>query len=247
MMKYMGSKSRIAKHIYELIEASLSDSDCYVEPFAGGMNMISFVADRFDGEIIASDVHEYLIEMWAALRAGWEPPHNISRESYYQIKSDKDSMKHLTGWVGFNCSYAGKWFDGYAGVTKTKSGIRDYQLEARKNTLSQVDKLLNVDIRQSDYRLLEIPDNAVVYCDPPYASTRKYRDAFNSNEFWQWVRELSKRCRVFVSEYSAPDDFVKVWSKELTSSISANHQSGTTTKSVEAVFVHASQLVVQES
>ena len=247
MMKYMGSKSRIAKHIYELIEPSLLDSNCYVEPFAGGMNMISHVSDRFGGRIIAADIHEYLIEMWKMLLAGWEPPQNISRESYYQIKADKDSAKHLTGWVGFNCSYAGKWFDGYAGVTKTKSGVRDYQLEARNNTLSQVDKLLNVDIKHSDYKLLEIPDNAVVYCDPPYASTRKYRDAFNSDEFWQWARELSKRCQVFVSEYSAPDDFVKIWSKELTSSISANHQSGTTTKSVEAVFVHASQLVEQES
>lgn len=239
-MKYMGSKARIAKHIHAKIAPTLNNSGVYVEPFCGGMNMTSYVSRNWSGEIIVSDSHEYLIAMWSALQNGWTPPDHVTREQYYEIKANKDADKKLTGWVGFNCSYAGKWFDGYAGITETKNGIRDYQEEAFRNVMQQVDSLRQVDIVHSSYEEMVIPDGAVVYCDPPYSGARKYRDTFDSEKFWCWVRELSGRCHVFVSEYNAPDDFVKIWEKELTSSISANHQSGTTTKSVEALFVHES-------
>lgn len=60
---------------------------------------------------------------------------------------------------------------------------------------------------------MEIPDGALVYCDPPYEGTAGYKDAFDNSKFWTWVRKLSLRCTVFVSEYKAPPDFNCVWSK----------------------------------
>ncbi|OTA14291.1 hypothetical protein Xvie_03862 [Xenorhabdus vietnamensis] len=214
----MGSKSRIAK---------------YVAPFAGGMNMVSHINTKHNGPIIAADSHEYLIEMWRALLSGWQPPGQISREQYYAVKNNQNEIPHLTGWVGFNCSYAGKWFDGYVGVGRVKSGrVRDYQLEAINNIQRQIGDLDGVQLLCTDYKELNIPDGAVVYCDPPYANTRQYRDAFNTAEFWYWVRELSNRCTVFVSEYTAPGDFDCIWSREITSGIS-----GTKTTSIESLFV----------
>ncbi len=237
-MKYMGSKSRIAKHIAPFILEHLTTDTVYVEPFAGGMNMASYINTKHAGPVIAADKHEYLMAMWGALLSGWQPPEQVSREQYYAIKDNKTDIPHLTGWVGFNCSYSGKWFDGFAGVTQIKSGgIRDYQAEAINNIQRQISDLDGVQLLCSDYKALNIPDGAVVYCDPPYANTRQYRDAFNTAEFWNWVRELSNRCTVFVSEYTAPDDFDCLWSTGLTSSLSANHQSGTTTKSVESLFM----------
>ena len=58
--------------------------------------------------------------------------------------------------------------------------------------------------------------NALIYCDPPYAGTTKYRfGSFDSNSFWQWCRDMSKKGNtVIVSEYNAPDDFNCIWSKE---------------------------------
>jgi DNA adenine methylase len=59
-----------------------------------------------------------------------------------------------------------------------------------------------------------------VYCDPPFQSNSCYYDdcgvmrpKFNHTKFWDWCRKMSKHNLVFVSEYSAPSDFIKVWSK----------------------------------
>lgn len=60
-----------------------------------------------------------------------------------------------------------------------------------------------------DFKSLDIPENALVYCDPPYAGTSKYNGVnFDSAKFWEWAREVSKQNLLAVSEYKAPDDFV---------------------------------------
>ena len=53
----------------------------------------------------------------------------------------------------------------------------------------------------------------VFYCDPPYKGTKGYKDSgFNHDEFWNYVRKMSKvGFKVFVSEYEAPDDFRCIW------------------------------------
>ena len=48
-----------------------------------------------------------------------------------------------------------------------------------------------------------------------YQETTKYSvEAFDYDTFWDWCRDVSKDNYIFVSEYSAPDDFECVWSKE---------------------------------
>lgn len=63
----------------------------------------------------------------------------------------------------------------------------------------------------------------LIYCDPPYRSTKfpiKYRrdvkhyDDFDSDEFWETMRAWSAKHMVLISEMSAPDDFVEVWSMQ---------------------------------
>lgn len=233
-MKYMGSKARFAKELLPIILKDRKSGQWYVEPFAGGMNLISEVT----GNRIANDNHYYLIEMWKSLVSGWIPS-EYSKEQYYEVKANiETNLPQVVGWVGFNCSYSGKWFDGYAGQTTTKNGsIRDYQAEARANVLMQVPKLKNVQFRNETYESLEIPPNSIIYCDPPYEGTRKYLTKINHEHFWQWVRELSKQGhQVFVSEYKAPDDFTCIWEKATTSSISANSVNNGTTTSVEKLF-----------
>ncbi len=63
------------------------------------------------------------------------------------------------------------------------------------------------------YWEMDIPDGSYVYCDPPYARTEGYGGGrFDSAKFWEWAEGLSARCRVFVSEYSAPAGWCCVWS-----------------------------------
>ena len=125
----------------------------------------------------------------------------------------------------------------------TKGGLRDYQKEAHNNVMKQVPNIKGVEFRHNSYRELVIPDNSVIYCDPPYAGTTGYKDAFDSESFWEWCRDKSSEGhKVFVSEYTAPDDFVCIWEKGVKSSLSANGKSGNSKSSVEKLFIHKTQL-----
>jgi hypothetical protein len=55
---------------------------------------------------------------------------------------------------------------------------------------------------------------------------------FNFTRFWNWVRKVSVNNIVIVSEYTAPDEFTEVWSKQ---TVRANKQ--TITTRVEKLFV----------
>ena len=81
--------------------------------------------------------------------------------------------------------------------------------------LDETELIVDIKFKHLDYREAH-PQNNLIYCDPPYNSTTKY-DAigkFNTDEFWNIMRIWSKNNRVFISEYSAPDDFECVWQKE---------------------------------
>lgn len=235
-MKYMGSKARIAKSILPIILAGRKADQWYVEPFAGGMNSICEV----NGNRLANDNHFYLIQMWKELVSGWEPPAVVTRNEYSHIKANKGSYPpYLVGWVGFNCSYSGKWFGGFAGRTRTKTGaIRDYQSEAIRNVMAQSKKLSNCAFSCTSYNQLLIPPESIIYCDPPYKGSTQYFQSFDHSLFWQWVRNVSQQGhRIFVSEYAAPSDFRCIWQKQLASSLSANGKSGGSVISTEKLFI----------
>lgn len=235
-MKYMGSKARIAKHILPIMLKGREEGQTYVEPFAGGMNSICQVT----GKRIANDINPYLIDMWITLTGGWEPPEFVTKDEYVDIRDNKGLYpSYLVGWVGFNCSYSGKWFAGYAGLTNTKIGtVRNYQAEAIANITSQVPLLKEVLFYNSEYSELELPPNSIVYCDPPYAGTTKYKDDFDHDLFWEWCRQKSREGHsVFVSEYTAPPDFECIWSLDVKSSLSANGKSGGNKTSTEKLFI----------
>ena len=241
-MKYMGSKARFAKEMLPIILKGRTIDQYYVEPFCGGMNMICEVK----GKRIANDIHFYLIQMWRELVMGWIPK-KITKEEYSEIKSDQSKYpSYLVGWVGFNCSYSGKWFGGFAGETKTKIGtIRDYQTEAINNVAKQVVKMKGVIFNNKPYYDVHLPPNSIIYCDPPYKGTTGYKDGFNHTEFWEWCRKKSKENHsIFISEYNAPEDFECVWEKEAKSSLSANGKIGGNKISIEKLFKYAGAKVL---
>jgi len=84
---------------------------------------------------------------------------------------------------------------------------RNYALNGKRNADKIRLGLHGSIITWHDYKVMSIPDGSLVYCDPPYSNTTGYRDKFNHDEFWEWVRDLSRICNVFVSEYVAPGDF----------------------------------------
>jgi len=232
-MKYMGSKARFAKYLLPIILKDRTPNQSYIEPFAGGMNMI----DKVDGIRIANDQNIELMAMWQALiYENWDPPKSVSEDEYKHIKYNQDQYpKHLVSYVGFN-SFGGKWFAGYR---RDKQGKRDYWGEHYRNITKQVPNLEGVILSCKSYTALEIPKNSIVYCDPPYAATTKYRDHFNHDKFWEWCRKKSKEGhQVFISEYNAPEDFECIWEKPAKTSFSWHAENLPAKKSVERLFVY---------
>lgn len=241
-MKYMGSKSRIAKHILHIILDGRKDGQYYVEPFCGGCNTI----DKVSGNRIANDGNPYLIAMWEALSWGWDPPKTISREHYCEVRTcyrqnlDKYPM-HYMGWVGFMGSFNGTFFHGYTGhsVMDARGGVRDYIGRAIRNILAQVPLLDGVQFTNYNYADMITPPNSIIYCDPPYAGVTKYAYSIDHKNFWAWCREkVAEGHKVFVSEYNAPDDFVCVWEQKLRVCVNPDIDK----QAVEKLFIHKSQL-----
>ncbi|HBD92547.1 MAG TPA: adenine methyltransferase [Spirochaetia bacterium] len=236
-MKYMGSKNRHAKEILSIILKNRKAGQWYIEPFVGGFNLI----DKVDGNRIGNDINFYLIELFKAIQDGWNPPSEISYNQYQQIKDNKEKYpNYLVGFVGFGCSFSGKWFGGYARGNGSNGEKRNYCLESKKNILNQFEKIKEIIILNKNYWELDIPENSIIYCDPPYEGTTKYKDDFNHEKYWNWVREMiNKGHEVFCSEYTAPEDFICVWEKKVNNNLDLNTGSK---QGIEKLFVHKSQI-----
>ena len=231
-MRYQGGKSRIAKQIAAIISQEKRERSLYfVSLFCGTCSIESKVTGY--SHKILNDKHEYLIALLNGVKNGNELPENISVEQYKYIREHKDEDKVLAGFVGFGCSFGGKWFGGYA---KNKTG-RNYAKEGKKSLLKDMSTLMDAEFICKDYRDVELPDDCVVYADPPYNGVTGYnKEKFNSEEFWEYMRKISKDHLVFISELNAPDDFVEIWSKPFTRTMDVNKDNQF--KSIEKLFIH---------
>ena len=230
-MKYMGSKARFSKDILPVVLRDRIDNQWYVEPFAGGMNMICNVV----GNRIANDINRYLVAMWEEMLSGWTPRH-YTREEYKLIRDNKpDYPDHVVGWVGFGCSFSGRFFQGYASdASHILTNRRDYQDESFRNISKQLERMRGVVFSSDSYFEMEIPDNSIIYCDPPYNGTKEYLGKFDSGRFWEWAKGLSRKGhQVFVSEYDAPSGVECVWEKSTRSTLSTT---GVAKNSLERLF-----------
>ena len=224
----MGSKNRIAKEILPIILKE-REQRTWVEPFVGGANLI----DKVQGKRIGADINGYLIDALIAIRdCISELPKNNREftEADYKKLRKNDDYKYK-GYAGFAFSYSGKWLGGWCrdGLNK-----RDYVNEAYKNALNQSESLKGIRFVNESYDKLQIPNNSLIYCDPPYEGTTSYKDGFNHPNFWEWCRNIKKLGHtIFISEYNAPDDFICVWEKQVNSSLTKNTGSK---KAIEKLF-----------
>lgn len=218
-MKYVGGKFRIAKYLSPIVLSTRPK--IVIEPFCGALNMTSrLLKDDPDLIVYAYDVHKDLIDMWKAVQDGWEPPVAMTREEYNALRSSEPSP--LRTFAGYGCSFAGKWFGGYA-----EHGSRDYVREARNSVMRRKPYLNRVKLSHASYETLPPPPlNSVIYCDPPYAGTLKpgARGEFDHDTFWRWAQSQTVPC--YVSEYSAPDGVESVWSREVRTDMNTKEGKG---------------------
>jgi len=186
--------------------------------------------------MILNDKHKYLIDLLKGVQSGYELPEHISEEQYKYIREHKDEDCVLTGFVGFGCSFGGKWFGGYA-RNKTNT---NYALQSKRSLMKDMATLKGAEFTCQDYRDVELPPDCVIYADPPYNNTTGYgREKFDSEKFWAYTRGVSKDHLMFISEQTAPADFVTIWERPFTRTLDVNKQNQF--KVTEKLFIHKSQ------
>jgi len=229
-MLYQGSKARIGAKIAEIIKY-YRPGRRFVEPFCGGLNLTQYI----NGARYCSDINPYLIAMWRKILIDdWLGPDNWDEDYYKTVRDNKDTFPpEIVGWVGF-CSFGGSFFNGQRGLDYPS---RDFTKEYQKNFLKQKEKLQGVFLRCCQYHEVDLTIPSVIYCDPPYYSTKAYTHTFDHFKFWEWCRLKSQEHIVLVSEYSAPRDFKLIWATSRKSGMrlgeSSSHQ--------ENLYIHESQ------
>lgn len=237
-MRYLGNKSRLAKELVPILTEHLDGSNFYIEPFVGAAGMISEIP--YDIRL-GFDSCPYIIMLLRAVQNGWVPPTDVNEEEYEKVKNGPvyDFPPEYVGFVGYGCSFGGKWFAGYArGGTNKDGQPRNHAAESSRNLLKLAPKIASVFFAGRKYQTLS-PTTCrghVLYCDPPYATGTQYKDTFDTEAFWNWVRAMSANNKVYVSENTAPDDFKVVWEKEHKSGIDVNAK--THKKTIERLFVY---------
>lgn len=86
------------------------------------------------------------------------------------------------------------------------------------------------------YDGLEMPENSLIYCDPPYINTAGYGVEFDHSKFYDWCR--AQKELVLISEYTMPDDFIPIWRKNKCVLLC----SGGAKKAEEKLFIHESKM-----
>ena len=159
--------------------------------------------------VIINDKQHYLIDLYKAVQSGWNPPNSLSEEEYKYIKAHPNENPALTGFAAFGCSFGGKYFAGYGrhGTKDNHAKEKSMCEESKRALLRDIEILKDAKFISMDYHEVELPDNCVIYCDPPYSGKMAaygLEEDFNNDEFWEWCRNHSNSsCHIYISELSA--------------------------------------------
>lgn len=205
-MHYMGGKSKLGSSIAEVINHHISTKNIntYLEPFVGALWVLQNVRAP---NRTASDANYPLITLYKAIQEGWEPPDEVSEETYNwykeQAKYNYENVKDdpMLAFVGIGVSFYGKWFGGFA---RDKKGS-NYAKRAKNSLLKKMKNCMDVKFYHGTFDQFN-PKESVVYCDPPYSGTTSY-DAigyFDHEKFWLTMIHWANNNVVLVSEYSIP-------------------------------------------
>ena len=219
-MVYQGSKNRISKFLVPIIQKYIDDNNIktYIEPMVGGANIIDKIVCE---NKVGGDINSELIALLQYIQTDNEisiAPEMCTFEHYADVRenrrlhTNKYSMKY-TALIGYCASYGGRYFDG--GYGRDSKGGRSIYNERVKNLKEQAPYLKDIKFRCCDYKSFIGYKDCLFYFDPPYKDTKQYSiQNINYDEFYDFLRQLSKNNIVLVSEYNMPNDFKCIWQRE---------------------------------
>jgi DNA adenine methylase len=241
-MQYMGGKQRISRHLAEIIDSYRSPGQPVWDAFCGGLSMSAALSQK--GPVLSSDICVPLICLYQSIKDGWIPPAKEITRLEYEAAKTLDDTDPLKAFIGFGCSFGGKWFGGYAGGTNGHSPLTYTQLAAR-NVVESVENCFG-DFRHIDflecspsiYADCLFPSQSprfVLYLDPPYKDTTTYgySKSFDYQKFIARVEEWSQFHIVLVSEYKFPLG-ERIWTSKTITRLDKTEKSK---ERVDALFV----------
>lgn len=235
-MQYMGGKHRLAKYIAPIVRAEAGGGLIW-EPFCGSLNITAALG----GRVLATDALECLVELHKAIQKdGWlldhyARPENEVAKAQYKAARDLPDNDPLKAFIGFGCSFGGKWFGGLAHRLVHCSSFTYTQAAARSLARKHA-KLEQVEFACE--RFGERDFQGVIYCDPPYRGTEGYAGAgkFDYDQFVEQVaRYVANGCTVFVSEESFPIGEI-VWECEYSRGLAAGKNGKGAPKKLERLY-----------
>ena len=106
----------------------------------------------------------------------------------------------------------------YAQSLQSLQCLQNLERLERLERLESLQILERLKITSQSYAEIDIPSDAVVYCDPPYhaSDNRLYEGTarFDHGAFYDWCVRVSKTNPIFISEYSIEDDRFEVVSEK---------------------------------
>ncbi len=220
-MIYQGNKARLRKDLVPILQKCIDDNkvSIYIEPFVGGANVIDHISCA---RRIGSDNNKELIALLQYMQSDPELsifPAECSFEHYKEVRENRKlggklfSVPYTAG-IGYFASYGGRYFDG--GYGRDAKGSRSVYAERLAYAKKQAPLLDGIIFWDWDYKVFANYENCVFYLDPPYRGTKVYngQNRFDYESFYSFCRTLAQKNWVFISEYTMPEDFDCVWSKE---------------------------------
>lgn len=222
-MHFMGAKGTWAKKIVDAIEPWRLPNMPIVEIGYGACNL----TEHWTRPVIAIDANPALFHLWTSAQAGWRPlpREEITEELHKKYKTNQvDPTDPLTAFLLFGCSFRGVWRGGFAHTVRLKEGNKfrtiDLVANSRRAFVRKAEAVTaGVEFRLGSYSDVQPSKGQVVYADIPYdgtcaegiAKTRKaLTPVFDHADFWEHVRMWTAiGARVFVSEETAPEDFIR--------------------------------------
>ena len=240
-MRYLGGKNKLSKELVPIIQRYINeDTKGYLEPFVGGANIIDKI--ECDNKI-GCDIHKELIALLNKAKDDVDDiPDYILEDEYKKVKNNKENYPDwYVGLVGFCASFGARYFEGYARDSKNDNTGK-WSAGAIRSLKKQAPNLKGIEFYNCSF--LDLPkdkiNNCVIYCDPPYRGTTKYKtEEFPYEEFYQWCRDMSKNNTVLISEYNMPEDFTCIWEKETKVNFDSNRTSNDDkNKRIEKLYIY---------
>ena len=201
----------------------------FIDACCGGANIIANTKYPIVCKTkYAFDNNKYLIALFDKVKFNKLEYIHIDEDEYKKVKQDfllgnNTYEDWYYGYVGFLFSYGTIFMDSYARDKDNKGNPRNMGLERFKNLINQKEALKTATFTVENIfniNLDMLNKNMLIYIDPPYKDTKQYnKQKFDTEKFWNLVREMSKRCIVVVSEYEAPNDFITIWEREIIQNI----------------------------